>query len=155
MEQSKSKGNKKIPFRWIIVFLLFFIGTVNYIDRASLSYTLVLLSENFHLDEFKLGLLASFFSIGYIITTFVGGILVDRVGVKVILLASVALWSVSLFLMSFAPSFSVLLFSRFLLGIAEGPYFPAMTRVIGDWLPRGREHELYQERSLPFLLLWP
>jgi len=125
---------KQTHFRWIIVGLLFTITLVNYIDRASISYAINNIAEEFHLNPKQVGLVLGIFGIGYFITTFLGGIFVDRYGSKKILSIAIFFWGMASFLTGFASSFFTLLLARVLLGLAEGPNFPALTQAVNHWL---------------------
>lgn len=139
---------KSTHFRWVIVALLFFITVTNYVDRASISFAIPDMAKLFHFGTKDEGLILGAFGIGYFITTLIGGIAVDRYGPRVILTFAVALWSFSLLLGGFATGFAMIFTARILLGFAEGPNFPAMTRAISDWLP---PHE--RSSSLAYSLL--
>jgi sugar phosphate permease len=67
--------------------------------------------------------------------TFIGGILVDRYGSRKILTIFSVLWSIASACMGLISGFMSLLMLRLLLGVAEGPAFPSLTRVSSDWLP--------------------
>ncbi len=139
---------KMSKFRWVIIGLLFFITIVNYIDRAAISYAIDDIAKLFHLDDNHIGLILGSFGIGYAITTLVGGITVDRYGARLTMLIAVVCWSISLSLTGAAIGFVMVFASRLLLGLAEGPNFPAMTRAVGDWLP---SHE--RAKSLSYSLM--
>jgi ACS family hexuronate transporter-like MFS transporter len=121
---------------------------VNYIDRSAIAFTLDKLELSFHLSDFQLGMILGGFGIGYAITTFLGGIWVDHFGPRRIMTIAVLMWAVSMFSIAVATGFAMLLFSRILLGVSEGPNFPAMTRSVADWLPT---HE--RGRSLSYALM--
>ena len=141
-------AHKRTHYRWLIVGILFFITIVNYIDRSAIAFTLDRLQISFHLSEVQLGMILGGFGVGYAITTFLGGIWVDHFGPRKIMMIAVIMWAVSMFSVAAATGFIMLLFSRILLGISEGPNFPAMTRAIADWLPA---HE--RGRSLSYALM--
>lgn len=124
----------KTKFRWAIIGLLFFITVVNYIDRSSISYAIHFISSTFNLDDTQVGLILGAFGIGYVLTTFLGGIWVDRYGAKTTLAWSVLFWCVSMLFIGFSAGFMMLFLSRVMLGLAEGPNFPGITRVVSDWL---------------------
>lgn len=127
-------------FRWIIVGLLFSITIINYIDRSAISYAIGDMAHDLNFSQHDQSLLSGFilaaFSIGYMLTTFVGGILADRYGARVTLFWAALVWSIAIGLTGLAVSFLMLASARILLGVAEGPNFPAMNRSVADWLPR-------------------
>lgn len=123
-------------FRWVIVLLLFIITIINYVDRSAISYAISDISSVFHLNAIEAGMILGAFAIGYMITTFFGGIWVDHAGARLVLTVSSLLWTLSIGLTGLAVSFLMIYLMRILLGIAEGPNFPAMNRAIGDWLSK-------------------
>jgi len=129
------KEIKATHFRWTIVLLMFCSVIVNYLNRASISYTIEPIISEFNLNSTEIGLILGAFGLGYPITTLLGGIAVDRFGPRRILTISMLAWSLVMFTMSLSAGFLSLLISRYLLGLAEGPFFPSLTRVIGDWFP--------------------
>ncbi len=127
---------KTTRFRWVIIGLVFFITVVNYIDRSAIAFAMPLLSKRFHLNSADIGLTLGAFNIGYAIMVFVGGLLVDKFGSRRIWLVAALTWSLSIVSTAAATGFLMLFAVRLMLGLAEGPNFPALNRVVGDWLPR-------------------
>jgi len=121
-------------FRWFIVSLLFTITIINYIDRSAIAYALNDMSQFFAFNPQDAGLIMGVFGIGYFISTFLGGIAVDRYGSHRVLFLSVLIWSLAIGWTGLVQGFIGLYLARMMLGLAEGPNFPAMTRAVGDWL---------------------
>lgn len=121
-------------FRWWIIFLIAFISMLDYIDRSAISYAMPIIGQLYHLTVEQEGYIFSAFGVGYIITTFLGGILADRCGPRGTLSIAVICWGLSLVGCGLSTSFSGFLLARFALGLAEGPNFPSLTRATGDWL---------------------
>ncbi len=122
-------------FRWIVIALAFFITIINYLDRSALSYAIGPLKREFGLNDAHFGFIAAAFGIGYMVMTLGGGILVDRFGARRMWAYSAGIWSCVTAMMAVASGFWMLFVMRTLLGIAEGPSFPALTRCVTDWLP--------------------
>jgi len=122
-------------FRWAVVGLVFLATMINYIDRTALSYAIIPLEKTFHLSNTDFGMAASAFGLGYLIMTVVGGVMVDRFGAHKIWSLFALFWSLSCALIGVAAGFVWILLFRLLLGVSEGPAFPALTRVSADWLP--------------------
>jgi len=121
-------------YRWFIVFLLFAISAVNYIDRAAISYAIPLMQRDLGLTLANTGIILGAFGLGYAITTLVGGFAVDRYGARVVLAIAAILWSLSIGTTAFASGFAILYAARVLLGVSEGPSFPALTGAVSHWL---------------------
>jgi ACS family hexuronate transporter-like MFS transporter len=122
-------------FRFVVVFLAFLGVMICYLDRAALSYAITPLSQEFHLNNGQFGLLLSCFGFGYILTNVVGGYIADRIGSKMVWGIAGILWSIATIMFGFATGFLSLLMLRIVLGLAEGPVFPSLSRTINDWLP--------------------
>ncbi len=126
-------------FRYVVVLLLFAITAVNYIDRSAISYAIPLMEKALGLSKTAEGAILGAFGLGYAVTTLLGGFAVDRWGARGVLTLAALLWSFSVGLTGAATGFLMLYTARVLLGVAEGPNFPAMTGAIKNWLPPDRQ----------------
>nr|WP_274520243.1 MFS transporter [Legionella nautarum] len=106
------------------------------------------MANQFSLNNQEIGLVLGTFGLGYVITTFLGGIAADKFGAKRTLAISILFWSVASLITGIATGLFMLILSRIILGIAEGPNFPALTRAIGDWLS-----ETERNRALALALI--
>src|SRR5271166_2817492 len=121
-------------FRWFIIFLLFYITVANYIDRSAIAFATSDIKSELGLEPAEIGLILGAFGLGYAVTTFLGGIAVDRWGARSVLLVAAVMWTASIGVTGFAGSFLTLYVARTVLGIAEGPNFPALTGAVSRWL---------------------
>src|SRR5919106_4251705 len=121
-------------FRWFVVFLLFAITIVNYIDRAAISYAIPLIQKQLGFSAAESGAILGAFGLGYAITTLLGGFSVDRWGARIVLTVAAVLWSLSIGMTSLASGVAMLYAARVLLGLSEGPNFPALTGAVTHWL---------------------
>ena len=139
--QTAAADAKRTRVRWLILTLLFIITTINYADRQTLSFAAPFITKEFHLSVMQLGYTMSAFSWSYVIVQIPGGWLLDHFGSKKVYFASLAFWSlftaatayVGLFAIGIV--FPVLFALRLMLGIAEGPSFPANSRIVAAWFP--------------------
>lgn len=121
--------------RYQFIGLAFLAAIINYLDRTALSYAIVPIQQTFHLTNTEFGALASAFGIGYVFMTVIGGILVDKFGARFVWTLFGVAWSLACVSISYATGFLWIFIARVILGAAEGPGFPALTRVTTDWLP--------------------
>jgi MFS transporter, ACS family, hexuronate transporter len=121
-------------YRWFIIFLLFAITAVNYIDRSAISYAIPGIQRDLGLSPADTGIILGAFGLGYAITTLFGGFAVDRYGARAVLTVAAILWSLSIGATGLAGSFAMLYAARVLLGVSEGPNFPALTGAVSHWL---------------------
>ena len=122
-------------YRWTVIALCFVIIVINYMDRSAIAYAIEPIKKEFHLNNSDYGAIASAFGIGYTIMTLGGGIIVDLWGARKVWTGAAVAWSACTALLAMCSGFGHLFFLRVMLGITEGPCFPAMTRAITDWLP--------------------
>ena len=121
-------------FRWIVIILLLYITIANYIDRSAIAFAIRDIQAELRLGPAEIGLILGAFGLGYAVTTFLGGIAVDRWGARAVLLTAAVLWSASIGATGLAGGFLTLYIARTVLGVAEGPNFPALTGAISLWL---------------------
>ncbi len=122
-------------YRWFIVAITFFAIIINYLDRTALSYAITPIETTFGLTNTDFGIVAAAFGLGYLVMTVVGGIIVDRFGAHKIWSVFALFWSAACAMLAFATGFWWFFVFRLFLGMAEGPNFPALSRVNADWLP--------------------
>jgi sugar phosphate permease len=129
------QNSQATKYRWVVTSLIFFITLVNFIDRSAISFVIDPLKREFHFTDTQFGMILSAFGLGYVLLTAFGGWLVDVWGSRVVWPLAAIGWSLCVGLLGIAASFWGFIGLRFLLGVTEGPHFPAMSRSIGDWLP--------------------
>src|SRR5271169_3063745 len=85
---SHANGNmqydwRQMRTRWVIVGLLFFATTINYLDRAILGVILPEIREKFHFGLPIYGTIQMVFQLAYAGGSLLGGRLLDRYGTRV------------------------------------------------------------------------
>jgi ACS family D-galactonate transporter-like MFS transporter len=78
--------------RWKVFFLLWVLVVINFIDRASLSIALPMISDEFQLSPEATGWILSSFFWTYALAQIPGGWLIDRVGPRKVVVWSATLW---------------------------------------------------------------
>jgi MFS family permease len=73
------------------------------------------------------------FLIGYALANVVGGVATRKLEPKTVVMASFAIWSTATLFAGLANGVAVMLICRLILGIAEGVYWPQMSRFVRDW----------------------
>jgi MFS family permease len=111
------------------------LGTINYIDRINLSVASAPVAKAFHLSPVALGYLFSSFSWTYIIFVVPAGLLVDKLGTRIVAAGAILFWSASSILSGTASSFAMLLLTRLGLGTGESAMYPTGLRVVREWAP--------------------
>jgi sugar phosphate permease len=108
-------------------------GTLNYLDRSTLSIANPLIRQELGLSIADMGLLLSAFLWAYAFAQLPGGALVDRVGPHRLLAGGLGLWSVAQAAAGFVASFWQFSIARVFLGLGEAPMFSSAVRVVRDW----------------------
>jgi MFS family permease len=116
--------------RWFIVGLLFMASLINYLDRATVSMALPLISKDLGLDATSKGLLLSAFFWSYALMQVPIGWCADRLNLRWLYAGAFGLWSLAQGLTGFAGSLGVMIIFRVLLGIGESVYLPGGTKIV-------------------------
>jgi len=125
-----------VPFRWVIGLLLFASTVINYIDRQTLSVLAPYIKTEFHWSNTDFAFVIISFRAAYAIGQTLSGRLLDRVGTRAGLIASVSFYSVVAMATSLATGFRSLMTFRFLLGLGESANWPGATKAVAEWFPR-------------------
>jgi MFS transporter, ACS family, hexuronate transporter len=122
--------------RWNVCWLLLFATTLSYIDRAVLAVLKPLLERELHWSQIDYGWMVTAFQLTYAVGYLFAGRLIDLVGVRWGLLASVALWSLATIEHAAARTVMGFNIARGWLGLTEGGLFPAAIRAVAEWFPK-------------------
>jgi ACS family glucarate transporter-like MFS transporter len=121
--------------RWLLIFWLFVLSAVAYLDRVNISIAGTLLASEFHLSKIQLGWIFSAFLAGYALFQTPGGRLADKLGARRILALAVLWWGLFSALTVVVPSgfhSALLAFMslRFTLGAGEAVMYPASNQFV-------------------------
>jgi MFS transporter, ACS family, glucarate transporter len=126
--------------RWLLVFWLFVLSAVSYLDRVNISIAGGAIAEAYHLSDVQLGKIFSSMLVGYALFQTVAGRLADRFGPRWVLTSCVVWWGVFTALTAVVPgniggALSLFLIVRFLLGAGEAAIYPSANQFIAHWIP--------------------
>ena len=126
--------------RWFLVFWLFILSAVSYLDRVNISIAGGSIAESYHLSDVQLGKVFSAMLVGYALFQTVGGRLADRFGPRLVLAGGVAWWGIFTALTALVPAniagaVFVFVAVRFLLGAGEAVIYPSANQFIARWIP--------------------
>ncbi|AKD58274.1 membrane protein [Spirosoma radiotolerans] len=123
-------------YRWIIVALLFFATTINYLDRQVMSLLKPVLEKEFNWSETDYGDLVTVFTFFYGATTLLAGYIIDRVGTKLGYIGAILVWSLAAMGHALAGGTAGFMVARAMLGIGEAGNFPASIKTVAEWFPQ-------------------
>ncbi|MGH9400864.1 MAG: MFS transporter [Terriglobia bacterium] len=118
------------PRRWSIVWLLFAASLINYLDRATISISLPLISHDLHLGPTDKGVLLSAFFWSYALMQVPIGWSADRFNLRWLYAAAFTVWSLGQGLAGAAKTLSFLIMTRIILGVGESIYLPGGTKIV-------------------------
>ena len=129
---------KGIPKRWKMMIWALTALFLCYIDRVIISLAVIEMKPELGWDDSAKGTILSSFFIGYLVMQVLGGLLANRFGGRNVFLWAVLIWSIFTVATPFAAysSFSMLIFTRFMVGFGEGAAFPAVYSLINAWMRR-------------------
>ncbi|MCY1408246.1 putative L-galactonate transporter [compost metagenome] len=139
--------NSLKKYQRITVVFLLLIGIVNYLDRSALSIANTSIQKDMMISPSQMGILLSAFSIAYAFAQLPMGMIIDRLGSKIALGASLLAWSVAQSAFGMVNSFAGFMGLRVLLGIGEAPMFPSAAKALSEWFDAN-------ERGTPTGLVW-
>jgi len=133
-------STKTSRVRWFLVFWLFVLSAVSYLDRVNISIAGGSIVDAYHLTDVQLGEVFSAFVAGYALFQTLGGYLADRFGPRRVLTSGVVWWGIFTALTALVPANiggALFLFVgvRFLLGAGEAVIYPAANQFIARWIP--------------------
>ncbi len=132
-------------YRWVIVALLFFATTINYLDRQVIGLLKDDLSKEFNWSEKDYSNIVMAFSAAYAIGLLFFGRFIDHVGTKLGYSISVVLWSLAAMAHALAKSTFGFGIARTALGLGEAGNFPAAIKTVAEWFPKKERAFAYRE----------
>ena len=127
--------------------MLLLASAINYMDRQTLANASVRISREFALSQTQYGNVEAVFGYAFAAGSLVFGWLADRLALRWLYAAVLALWSVAGFVTGFVKNYEQLLLCRTLLGFFEAGHWPCAirtTRLLLDERQRSMGNGLLQ-----------
>ncbi len=124
---------KASNFRWMLAMVMFVISFSAYVDRVILSAATPALMQEFSFTKVDIGLLQTLFFTGYALMQIPGGMLAEFFKHRIVVTVTALCMSVFTIFTGLCESFLAFAFVRTLVGIGEGPLFPALSVFISRW----------------------
>lgn len=126
----------KSSVRWKIFIVMLGLITINYVDRASLSVAMPLISKDFHIGPAIEGVILSSFFWTYAAMQVPGGMLTDRFKPRIVIALATIFWGFFQAIAALCTNAWSLLLTRMGLGIAEAPIYPAGGKLNALWMTK-------------------
>jgi ACS family D-galactonate transporter-like MFS transporter len=123
--------------RHVMLALVAFATALNYLDRTLMGVAAPAMSHELGLSPAQMGMVFAAFSWSYALAQLPGGVFLDRFGTRLTYALSLVVWSACTVTQGLVRSLWALIAIRLGLGMAEAPCFPANSRVLIAWFPRG------------------
>ena len=123
-------------YRWGICALLFFVITINYIDRQIIGVLKPVIETEMGWSEVDYGNIVTAFQASYGVGLLVVGRWLDRVGTRKGIAIAIAVWSIAAAFHAAARSVLAFMLARIALGIAESAAYPGAVKSIAEWFPK-------------------
>ena len=126
------------------VFLLMFSSiAINYMDRVNFSVSQPAIRHTFGFSLQQIGAILFAWAIVYAIFNFPGGWLVDRLGLRYGLFATLGWWSIFTIATPFAGTLGAWYAVRGLMGAGEAPIWPLNAKCAAAWAAPGRRSTFF------------
>lgn len=136
----------RLPIRAVLVFWLFLLSAIAFLDRTNISIAGPQISREYALNNVRLGWVMSAFLAGYAVAQVLAGWIAVRLGPRRALTFGVLWWGVFTLATAAVPpsirgSLWILISVRFALGVGEAIIYPTSNQFVARWIPlseRGR-----------------
>jgi MFS family permease len=122
----------------MVTALLCVLFAIMYLDRVNIAAAAAPLKAHFALNNAQTGLIFSAFSWAYLASVIFGGWGARKFGAKSTLTVCVVIVGVGTIATGLAGGLATLFVARLLVGMGEGPAFPAATQAMRNWYPPHR-----------------
>jgi ACS family hexuronate transporter-like MFS transporter len=123
-------------YRWVVVALLFFATTINYLDRQVIGLLKDNLAKDFNWTEKDYSRIVMAFTSAYAFALLLFGRLIDKIGTRLGYAVSIIIWSIAAMFHALASSTLGFGIARTALGLGEAGNFPAAIKAVAEWFPK-------------------
>lgn len=123
-------------YRWTICALLFFVITINYVDRQVIGVLKPLIEKEMGWSEIDYANIVFSFQLSYAIGMVVVGRWLDWVGTRKGMAIAIGLWSLAAMFHAGARTVLQFMLARAALGVFETAAYPGSVKSVAEWFPR-------------------
>ena len=122
-------------YRWVVMGLIFIVYTLAAADRANIGIVLPFVKKEFAMTNTEAGAVVSLFFVGYAVMQIPAGLMVKRLGTRVVFPVFMLMTSLFTGLLGTTGSAMAMKLNRLALGFAEAPLPVTMLSTINRWFP--------------------
>ncbi|KIS43124.1 MFS transporter [Kosakonia radicincitans] len=126
---------RKTKYRFVVLTMIFLVYAINYADRTNIGAVLPFIINEFHINNFEAGAIASMFFLGYAVSQIPAGFFIAKRGTRGVVSLSIFGFSAFTWLMGTVSSVFGLKLVRLGLGLSEGPSPVGLASTINCWFP--------------------
>ena len=123
-------------YRWAICALLFFVITINYVDRQVIGVLKPIIQDDLGWSEVDYGNIVTAFQASYGLGLLVVGRWLDRIGTRKGMAIAIGMWSLAACFHAAARTVLGFILARIALGVAESAAYPGAVKSVAEWFPR-------------------
>src|SRR5215475_171469 len=124
--------------QWRLLPFLFLLYVISFIDRANIGFAALTMNKELGITSEQFGWVAGIFFFGYVLSGIPSNLMLHKFGAHRWIAVILLFWGAAAVLMGLVRSIEELYVLRFLLGFAEGGYFPGVALYLTYWF-RQRE----------------
>ena len=133
MADAAARTRTKIA--WRILPLIMFIAILNYLDRANIAFAALQMNKDLGFTASVYGFGAGIFFIGYCLFEIPSNLIMSRVGARIWLSRIMVTWGIIATATAWITGETSFYVMRFLLGVAEAGFLPAIMYYCRAWFP--------------------
>ena len=132
-------------YRWVVLGAIILASFIAYVLRTNVNIVGESMMHDLGMNEYQLGLVFSAFAAGYALFQFPGGMIGDRFGPRKTITVLAVIWTLLTVATALVPGSDIwpigytvatLILCRFLVGVANGPFFPVtIGGTVERWFP--------------------
>ena len=135
-DQFERKVIRKL--QWRLIPFLFLLYVISFIDRVNIGFAALTMNRELAINSEQFGFVAGVFFFGYVLSGIPSNLMLHRFGARIWIAMILIVWGAVAMMMGLVHSVQQLYVLRFLLGLAEGGYFPGVALYLTYWF-RQRE----------------
>jgi ACS family tartrate transporter-like MFS transporter len=135
-DQLERKVIRKL--QWRLIPFLFLLYVISFIDRVNIGFAALTMNKELAITSEQFGFVAGVFFFGYVLSGIPSNLMLHKFGARIWIAMILIVWGAVAMLMGLVHSVQQLYVLRFLLGLAEGGYFPGVALYLTYWF-RQRE----------------